>query len=162
MHGFGGSVVVGIAGDILKIHVHTDAPDAVFTYAEQWGTVTARKAEDMRAQHRRLSHVETRRVAIVVDSSNDLPDAVLDQHRIIMVPLQVMFGHETFRDRIELKPEDFYRRLRNGQGVADDLPTHPRPVCPGVPGGAGRGGGSGRGLSRRGALRHARLGAGGG
>jgi DegV family protein with EDD domain len=124
MHGFGGSVVVGVAGDILKIHVHTDTPDAVFTYAEQWGTVTARKAEDMRAQHRRLSHVETRRVAIVVDSSNDLPDAVLDQHRIIMVPLQVMFGQETFRDRIELKPEEFYRRLR----TAKELPTTSQPT----------------------------------
>jgi len=124
MHTFGGSVVVGVAGDILKIHVHTDTPDAVFTYAERWGAVTARKAEDMRAQHKRLSHVDKRRVAIVVDSSNDLPDAVLDLHRIVMVPLQVMFGQESFRDRIELKPEDFYRRLRS----AKELPTTSQPT----------------------------------
>jgi len=124
MHTFGGSVVVGVAGDILKIHVHTDTPDAVFTYAERWGAVTARKAEDMRAQHKRLSHVDKRRVAIVVDSSNDLPDAVLDLHRIVMVPLQVMFGQESFRDRIELKPEDFYRRLR----AAKELPTTSQPT----------------------------------
>ena len=26
MHTFGGSVVVAVAGDILKIHVHTDSP----------------------------------------------------------------------------------------------------------------------------------------
>ncbi len=124
MHGFGGSVVVGVAGDILKIHVHTDTPDAVFTYAERWGTVTARKAEDMRAQHRRLAHVTQRRVAIVVDSSNDLPDAVLDQHHIIMIPLQVMFGQESFRDRIEMKPVEFYRRLR----AAKELPTTSQPA----------------------------------
>jgi DegV family protein with EDD domain len=123
MHGFGGSVVVGVAGDILKIHVHTDTPDAVFTYAERWGAVTGRKAEDMRAQHRRLAHVQQRRVAIVVDSSNDLPDAVLDQHRIVMVPLQVMFGPESFRDRIDLKPEEFYRRLRTSK----ELPTTSQP-----------------------------------
>ena len=124
MHNFGGSVVVAVAGDILKIHVHTDTPEAVFTYAEQWGTVATRKAEDMRAQHRRLGHVEQRRVAIVVDSSNDLPDAILDKHRIIVVPLQVMFGTETFRDRIDLKPEDFYRRLR----AAKELPTTSQPA----------------------------------
>lgn len=124
MHGFGGSVVVAVVGDILKIHVHTDTPEAVFTYAEQWGTVATRKAEDMRAQHRRLGHVEQRRVAIVVDSSNDLPDVVLDKHQIIVVPLQVMFGTETFRDRIDLKPADFYRRLR----VAKELPTTSQPA----------------------------------
>ncbi|MEO5799539.1 MAG: DegV family protein [Gemmatimonadales bacterium] len=124
MHNFGGSVVVAVAGDILKIHVHTDTPEAVFTYAEQWGTVATRKAEDMRAQHRRLGHVEQRKVAIVVDSSNDLPDPILDKHRIIVVPLQVMFGTETFRDRIDLKPAEFYRRLR----TARELPTTSQPA----------------------------------
>ncbi len=123
MHQFGGSVVVAVIGDILKIHVHTDTPEAVFTYAERWGNVTARKAEDMRAQHRRLSHIEQRKVAVVVDSSNDLPDAALDQHRIAVVPLQVMFGEETFRDRIDLKPAEFYRRLR----LAKQLPTTSQP-----------------------------------
>ncbi|MES2124847.1 MAG: DegV family protein [Gemmatimonadota bacterium] len=124
MHNFGGSVVVAVVGDILKIHVHTDTPELVFTYAEQWGAVATRKAEDMRAQHRRLGHVEQRRVAIVVDSSNDLPDPVLDRHRIIVVPLQVMFGTESFRDRIDLKPEEFYRRLRTSK----ELPTTSQPA----------------------------------
>lgn len=124
LHAFGGSVVVAVAGDILKLHVHTDTPDAVFTYAERWGTVTARKAEDMRAQHRRLGHLDRRRVAIVVDSTNDLPDAVLDRHHIVSVPLQVMFGQETFRDRIDLKPDEFYRRLRS----AKEPPTTSQPA----------------------------------
>ena len=124
MHAFGGSVVVAVAGDILKIHVHSDTPEAVFTYAEQWGAIATRKAEDMRAQHRRLQHIEQRRVAIVVDSSNDLPDAILDRHHIAVVPLQVMFGTETFRDRIDLKPVEFYRRLR----ASKELPTTSQPA----------------------------------
>jgi DegV family protein with EDD domain len=109
---FGGSVQVVLAGDILRIHVHTDTPEAVFTFAGRWGAVESTKAEDMRAQHRRLAHGDRRPVAIVTDSSADLPDAVLDRHHIALVPLQVMFGDETFRDRVELKPEDFYRRMR--------------------------------------------------
>ena len=112
MRAFGGSTVVALMGDILKIHVHTDTPEAVFTYAARWGRVDATKAEDMRVQHRRLAHPDRRAVAIVTDSSADLPDSVLDRHRIALVPLQVMFGDSTFRDRVELKPEDFYRRLR--------------------------------------------------
>ncbi len=109
---FGGSVQVVVAGDILKLHVHTDTPDAVFTCAARWGTVTATKAEDMRVQHRRLAHPERRPVAIVADSSSDLPDAVLDRHHIALVPLQVMFGDTVYRDRVELKPEAFYATMR--------------------------------------------------
>lgn len=121
---FGGSVQVVLAGDILKIHVHTDTPDTVFTFAARWGTVESTKAEDMRAQHRKLAHGDRRPVAVVADSSADLPDAVLDRHHIALVPLQVMFGDETFRDRVELKPADFYRKMR----VSKAHPTTSQPT----------------------------------
>ena len=124
MHTFGGSVVVAVMADILKIHVHTDAPEAVFTYAARWGRLETTKADDMRAQHRRLAHADRRPVAVVTDSSADLADSVLDRHHISVVPLQVVFGHETFRDRIDLKPEEFYRRL----GTARELPTTSQPA----------------------------------
>jgi DegV family protein with EDD domain len=124
LHRFGGSLVVAVAGDILKIHVHTDTPEAVFSYASRWGRVETTKADDMRAQHRRLAHPGRRPVAVVTDSSADLSDSVLDRHRISMVPLQVVFDDETFRDRVELKPEDFYRRLRDVR----ELPTTSQPT----------------------------------
>ena len=124
MRNFGGSIQVAVMTDVLKVHVHTDTPEAVFSYAERWGRIETTKAEDMRAQHRRLSHGARRPVAVVADSSADLADAVLDRHHISMVPLQVMFGNESFRDRVELKPEDFYRRLR----IAKDLPTTSQPT----------------------------------
>jgi DegV family protein with EDD domain len=124
MHGFGGSVVVAVMSDILKVHVHTDTPEAVFSYAARWGRVETTKADDMRAQHRRLAHTDRRPVAIVTDSSADLADSVLDRHHIAIVPLQVVFGNETFRDRVELRPEEFYRRLR----TARELPTTSQPT----------------------------------
>lgn len=124
MHTFGGSVVVAVAGDVLKIHVHTDTPEAVFSYAARWGNVTARKADDMREQHRQLQHLDRRPVAIVTDTSADLTDAILDRHQIAMVPLQVMFGDTVFQDRIGLRPDEFYQRLRE----AKVLPTTSQPT----------------------------------
>jgi hypothetical protein len=115
---------VAVTGDILKIHVHTDTPEAVFTYATRWGRVDSTKAQDMRVQHRELAHAARRAVALVTDTSADLPDVILDRHRIAMVPLQVVFGESTFRDRVELKPEEFYRRLR----ASDELPTTSQPA----------------------------------
>ena len=119
MHAFGGSTVVAVTGDILKIHVHTDTPDAVFSYAARWGRVDTTKAEDMRAQHRRLAHAERRAVAVVTDSSADLPDPVLDRHRIALVPLQVVFG-------------DVHLPGPGGAQARGVLPTAPRvaPSCP--------------------------------
>ena len=129
MHGFGGSVVVVSTGDILKAHVHTDTPDAVFTAAARWGQVTFTKADDMRLQHLALKdgegrHLERRAVAIVSDTAADLSDAILDRHRIALVPLQVTFGDRTFKDRLELKTDQFYVRLRQ----ATELPTTSQPA----------------------------------
>ncbi len=124
MRVFGGSLVVVVAGDLLKVHVHTDTPEAVFTYATRWGEVELRKADDMRAQHRELTHPEKRAVGIVADSSADLPDTTLDRHHISIVPLQIVFGDQTFQDRVELKPADFYRRMR----LAKELPTTSQPA----------------------------------
>jgi DegV family protein with EDD domain len=124
MRQFGGSLVVLVAGNLLKVHVHTDTPDAVFTCAARWGAVEATKADDMRLQHRELAHSDRRPVAVVTDSSADLSDAVLDRHHIALVPLQVMFGSEVFQDRVGLKPEEFYRRLR----TVRNLPTTSQPT----------------------------------
>jgi fatty acid kinase/fatty acid kinase fatty acid binding subunit len=124
LHAFGGSTVVAVTGDILKIHVHTDTPEAVFSYAARWGRVDTTKAQDMRAQHRQLAHADRRPVAIITDTSADLPDSLLDRHRIALVPLQVVFGDSTFRDRVQLKPEEFYRRLR----TSAELPTTSQPA----------------------------------
>ncbi|HEV8598834.1 MAG TPA: DegV family protein [Gemmatimonadales bacterium] len=124
MHQFGGSVVVAVVTDILKVHVHTDTPEAVFTYAGRWGNLTFTKADDMRAQHRALSHAERRPVAIVTDTSADLPDAVLDRHHIALVPLQILFGDAVYHDRVGIRPDDFYRRLR----AAKELPTTSQPT----------------------------------
>jgi len=124
LHGFGGSVVVVTTGDLLKAHVHTDTPEGVFVRAAEWGEVTFTKADDMRAQHRALKHLDRRSVAIVSDTAADLADAVLDRHRIALVPLQVTFGDRTFKDRVELRPDEFYARLRE----STQLPTTSQPT----------------------------------
>ena len=90
----------------------------------------------------------------------DLPDAVLDRHRISLVPLQVIFGDEVLLDRVELKPEEFYRRMRPSPHLPTHLPAHGGGFRPGVPGGAGRGRRRDRGAGLLGSLGHLSVGAG--
>ncbi len=51
-------------------------------------------------------------VAIVVDSTADLPKHIADERRIYVVPEYILWGTESFRDGVDLEPEPFYWRLK--------------------------------------------------
>ena len=51
------------------------------------------------------------RVGIVCDSTCDLGPTWLAAHDVTMVPLKVLFGEETFRDWVDMQPDEFFARL---------------------------------------------------
>jgi DegV family protein with EDD domain len=53
-------------------------------------------------------------IRLVTDSSCDLPDEVIAQNRIEVVPLTIRFGEEELVDREELSGDEFWRRLTSG------------------------------------------------
>jgi DegV family protein with EDD domain len=50
-------------------------------------------------------------VKLVTDSVSDIPPEIATELGITVVPLFVHFGAETYRDRIDLAPEEFYNKL---------------------------------------------------
>jgi DegV family protein with EDD domain len=58
-------------------------------------------------------NLTTANTAIVVDSTADFPEAPRRYPNWRIVPLYVRFGTESFRDYVELGPDDFYARLRS-------------------------------------------------
>jgi len=62
--------------------------------------------------------------AIVLDSTADFPEAAQRFANWRVVPLYVRFGDESYRDYVELGPEEFYARLR----TAETLPTTSQPT----------------------------------
>jgi DegV family protein with EDD domain len=62
-------------------------------------------------------------IKIVTDSTAYLPEAMVRQHDIRVVPLCVHFGNEGFKECVELSNEQFYARLK----VAPQLPTTSQP-----------------------------------
>jgi DegV family protein with EDD domain len=63
------------------------------------------------------------RIAIVTDSSAFLPPEMVTQLGVHVIPLYMHFGHEAFRDGVDLGREEFYARLR----VCESLPTTSQP-----------------------------------
>jgi len=60
---------------------------------------------------------------VVTDSTADLPDEWRDRYGIQVVPLKVIFGTETFRDRVDMTDDEFFRRL----AASTTLPTTSAP-----------------------------------
>lgn len=107
----GDSLVVVSGAALLKVHLHTNEPLRMYELLGELGSIAAKKCDDMQLQHD--SAVEDRaRVAIVSDSSCDLPMAYIRNNFISLVPLKVLFGDEVFLDKVEISPDEFLRKCR--------------------------------------------------
>ena len=63
-------------------------------------------------------------VKIVTDSTADLPDQLVKELGITVVPVYVRFGDKVYRDRVDISEDEFYERLTHD-------PVHPSTIQPG-------------------------------
>lgn len=54
-------------------------------------------------------------VRVVTDSTADLPQPMVKELGIVVIPLNVHFGTETYLDRVTISENEFYRRLLQGR-----------------------------------------------
>lgn len=64
------------------------------------------------------------KIAIVTDSTSDLTPELAERHGITVVPLNVHFGHETYRDGVDLTADEFMRKM----ATTEKLPTTSQPA----------------------------------
>ncbi len=64
------------------------------------------------------------KIAIITDSTCDIPIELRQEYQINVVPLTIVWGEEQFRDGLDLDPEDFYRRLEKDP----EIPTTSQPT----------------------------------
>ncbi len=62
-------------------------------------------------------------VKIVTDTGCDLPDEIIEEYGIALVPLGVRFGEVQYRDRVDLSQDRFYELLLEGH-------DHPQTSAP--------------------------------
>lgn len=68
--------------------------------------------------------IEIEKIAIVTDSTADFGLSYYKEHNVFMVPLMVRFNDEMFKDWIDIKPKEFYQKLRE----SDVLPKTSQPT----------------------------------
>lgn len=60
-----------------------------------------------------------KRVAVVTDTTACIPQDMVREHGIELVPIELIFGDKVYRDGIDITPAEFYTMLRQ----TDKLPT---------------------------------------
>ncbi len=108
---YGVSAVVAGSEEKVRIHVHTNKPAALFFELKGHGAATQIRADDMRRQYE-AAHAPKSKIAIVTDSSCDLPQAVLDDRQIHVIPLNLSFGEHQFLDKVTITPAQVYDLLQ--------------------------------------------------
>jgi len=58
-------------------------------------------------------------IAFVTDSTAYIPDNLSKKYKISVVPQGLIWGGQTFRDGVDIQPDEFYARLK----TAKDMPT---------------------------------------
>jgi DegV family protein with EDD domain len=120
----GDSVVIAGGSSRVRLHLHTNEPEKLFDVVGRYAEVVQTKVEDMHAQHEsRFDRNRAERVGIVTDSTCDLPDGMLEDLRVAVVPVRVYFGSENYLDKVTLSPAEFYARF----AVTDEPPKTSQP-----------------------------------
>lgn len=57
------------------------------------------------------------KISVVTDSTSDLPQDLADKLGITIVPLNVHFGTEVFKDGVDIEADVFYRKLQEGYAL---------------------------------------------
>jgi len=119
---FGNSVVSSGNASLCRFHVHCSQPDKVFASLFNFGQITQAKAEDMLRQFQ-MVHERKYSIALVTDSSADIPKAILEDNQIHIISLNMHLDEHHLLDRIGVNPETFYDHLST-------LKTYPKTSFP--------------------------------
>lgn len=63
-------------------------------------------------------------IGIVTDSTCDLNQEIIEKYGIEVIPLSVHFGEDEFQDGVDIKPDSFFKKLKQRQ----ELPHTSRPA----------------------------------
>jgi hypothetical protein len=121
--GLGESLVVAGGERRVRVHLHTNEPQRFLGALAELGTIERSKVDDMVLQQ---LQGRAAAIALVTDSTSDLPEDEAFRLGIVRVPLTLALGDEEFLDGVDITPDWFVDRLRATVAV-------PRSSQPAVP-----------------------------
>lgn len=118
----GDSIVLTANKNLSRFHVHSNEPWKIFTAIRDMGRVQYPKVDDMLRQYQFL-HTPKARIALVTDTSANIPQEVLDHYQIHLIALNIQIDEHHLLDKYSLDSASFYESLGR-------LKTYPTSSCP--------------------------------
>ena len=118
----GDSIVLAGTKIKAKVHIHSDEPHKVFTLCKEYGSIQGEKTDDMIKQQVD-AHSSHSSIAIIVDSGCDLPEEIIDNMNIHVIPVRLNFGNTHYVDKVSLTSDEFWKELKTN-------PNHPQTSQP--------------------------------
>jgi DegV family protein with EDD domain len=110
---------------LSHLHVHTNDPLKLFTALMSDFTVQYPKIDDMLRQFQ-THHDRQYSIALLTDSSADIPQSLLDEYQIHQISLNIHLDEHQLLDRYCLDSNDFYHRLKHLKSYPKT--SYPTPV----------------------------------
>ena len=119
----GDSMVVAGSAKKMRVHIHSDQPAKVMKVLTRFGNITYQKVDDMVMQQEVVANAKFP-IAVVTDSTCDIPQELIEKYQLHVVPLSVHFGENYFLDRLTILPAQFYSMIDKSA----DYPTTAQPA----------------------------------
>jgi len=123
----GDSAIVGGSETRVRFHVHTNDPEQLFEALKDLGTIVQPKVEDMRLQSE-ISFRPKSKIALVVDSSCDLPTSLLEENQVVVIPLLLNIKNHVFLDKLTISPQRIYKMLAEEEIMPGSAQPSPKTI----------------------------------
>lgn len=123
----GNSAIVGGSETKARFHVHTNHPQELFLAIKDLATIIQPKVEDMKLQAE-IALKPRGRVALVVDSSCDLPAEILEQNQVLVIPFPFNIGENVFLDKLTISPQKLYELLEKEEILPRTAQPSPKTI----------------------------------
>ena len=118
----GGSIVIAGGKIKLKFIFTQIIPKNFLTLAENLAKCSMKKLM-ICSSNKKDSHTKHGKIAIVVDSACDLPQNVIDDLGLHVVPVRLNFGDDHYIDKVTMTSEEFWKEFNRN-------PNHPKTSQP--------------------------------
>jgi len=123
----GDSAITGGSETRVRFHVHTNEPEELFEALKNLGTIVQPKVEDMKLQSE-ISFRPKRKIALVVDSSCDLPASLLEENQVVVIPLLLNIKNHVFLDKLTISPRRIYKMLAEEEIMPGSAQPSPKTI----------------------------------
>jgi DegV family protein with EDD domain len=122
----GDSMAMAGNNETSRLHIHTNHPEEIMARLQKIARIEQQKADDMLRQYQMTQH-KTHKIALVTDSTADIPQALIDHYQIHVIPLQLQVDQSFYLDRLTMSSEYIYGLMQDEQHKHNLTTSMPNP-----------------------------------